>query len=172
MCLPTEKEEVLSPQPHHNFSYQNPGQTPASIQKLHLGKDDTWLGFSPIKERCRLLSDISVSPDLKHEFTRIHKYAVQILAGTLTYYLCASKSRTWMSSSIFPFSRIRPSWLHSLLAIAVAHQTPRGNNRHVVKVLVLMFPNTHWGRLLMGVLTTKAGFKIQKSTKAVCFPGR
>ena len=93
MCLPTEKEEVLSSEPHHNLSHQNPGQTPASTQKLHLGKDGTWLDFDPIKEHHGLLSDVSVSPNLKHEFTGIHKYAVQILTGTLTYYLHASKSR-------------------------------------------------------------------------------
>lgn len=93
MCLPTEKEEVLSSKPHHNLSHQNPGQTPASTQKLHLGKDGTRLGFGPVKEPLRILSDVSVSPDLKCEFTRILKYAAQILTGTLTCYLHASKSR-------------------------------------------------------------------------------
>lgn len=96
MCLPTEKEEVanLDPYgPHHSLSHQNPGQTPAPTQKLHLGKDGLWLGFSPIKEPCGLLSNVTLSPDLKCEFTRTHKNVIHILTSPQTYYLHASKSR-------------------------------------------------------------------------------
>lgn len=88
MFLPPERAVVLSPEPHHNLSHPNPGQTPGSAQKLHLGKDGTWLGFSPMKEPGGLLRKAGVSPHLKCEATRIHKYAIcQILTGSLTYYM-------------------------------------------------------------------------------------
>lgn len=83
----TDKQEVLSPEPHHNLSHQNSGQISASTQKLRLGKDSTGLGSSPIKELCGPLSNVSVSLNLKCELSGMHKYAIHILTGTLTYYM-------------------------------------------------------------------------------------
>lgn len=49
MCLPTEKEEVLSPEPHHNLCHQNPGQTPTLHSETPLRQGWHMAGFHPNK---------------------------------------------------------------------------------------------------------------------------